>query len=90
MWYEEVKIKLPTNILSTHHLLFTFYHISCDISKKRENGVESCVGYSWIPLLHKGKLNVDVQVIPVAAHLPPGYLAIHPFGLGKGVSLKSL
>lgn len=85
-WYEEVKIKLPINLLSTHHLLFIFYHISCDTTKKRENGIENCVGYAWLPLLQKGKLNVDVQTVPVAAHLPPGYLAVHPFGLGKGVS----
>jgi hypothetical protein len=83
-WYEEVKIKLPINLLSTHHLLFIFYHISCDTTKKRENGIENCVGYAWLPLLQKGKLNVDVQTVPVAAHLPPGYLAVHPFGLGKG------
>ncbi|RZC34337.1 dedicator of cytokinesis protein 9 [Asbolus verrucosus] len=83
-WYEEIKIKLPINLLSTHHLLFNFYHISCDITKKRENGIENCVGYAWLPLLHKGKLNVEVQTIPVAAHLPPGYLSVHPFGLGKG------
>lgn len=86
MWYEEVKIRLPTNILYSHHLLFTFYHISCDINKKRENGIENCVGYAWLPLLHKGKLNVELQTIPVASHLPPGYLAVHSFGLGKGVS----
>lgn len=90
VWYEEIKIRLPTNLLWTHHLLFTFYHISCNISKKRENGIESCVGYSWIPLLQKGKLNVDLQVMPVAAHLPPGYLAIQPLGLGKGVSKRSV
>ncbi|XP_050306735.1 dedicator of cytokinesis protein 9 isoform X2 [Anthonomus grandis grandis] len=83
-WYEEVKIRLPTNILYSHHLLFTFYHISCDITKKRDNGVDTCVGYAWLPLLHKGKINVETQSIPVAAHLPPGYLAVHPFGLGKG------
>ncbi|KAK9718639.1 PH domain [Popillia japonica] len=85
-WYEEVKIRLPIHLHHGHHLLFTFYHISCDTTKKRENGVESCVGYAWIPLLCKGKLNVDRQVVPVAAHLPIGYLSIHPFGLGKGVS----
>ncbi|XP_028129258.2 dedicator of cytokinesis protein 9 [Diabrotica virgifera virgifera] len=83
-WYEEVKIRLPTNILFSHHLLFTFYHISCDITKKRENGIENCVGYAWLPLLQKGRLNVETQVIPVASHLLPGYLSIHPFGLGKG------
>ncbi|KAF5283763.1 hypothetical protein FQA39_LY17201 [Lamprigera yunnana] len=84
MWYEEIKIRLPINLQSSHHLLFTFYHILCDISKKRDNGVENCVGYTWIPLLIKGKLCVDPQLIPVATHLPPGYLSIHPYGLGKG------
>ncbi|XP_056646243.1 dedicator of cytokinesis protein 9 isoform X1 [Diorhabda sublineata] len=83
-WYEEIKIRLPTNILFSHHLLFTFYHISCDITKKRENGIETCVGYAWIPLLQKGRLSVETQIIPVAANLLPGYLTIHPFGLGKG------
>lgn len=35
------------------------------------------------------RLNVDmeanVQTLPVATHLPAGYLAIQPLGLGKGV-----
>ncbi|KAL3282070.1 hypothetical protein HHI36_005269 [Cryptolaemus montrouzieri] len=83
-WYEEVKIRLPIKLLPSHHLLFTFYHVSCDITKKRENGIETCIGYSWAPILHKGKINVDLQNLPVAAQLPPGYLSIHPFGLGKG------
>ncbi|XP_033225104.1 dedicator of cytokinesis protein 9 isoform X4 [Belonocnema kinseyi] len=87
-WYEEMKIRLPTKLHVKHHLLFSFYHISCDMNKKKENGVENCVGYSWLPLLHKGRLNVDteanVQVLPVATHLPSGYLSIQPLGLGKG------
>ena len=28
-FYEEVKVKLPSNLREQHHLLFTFYHISC-------------------------------------------------------------
>jgi len=60
------------------------------MTKKRDSAVETCVGYAWLPLLVKGKLNVDSQSIPVAANLPPGYLAIHPFGLGKGVSIFSV
>ncbi|XP_018313730.1 dedicator of cytokinesis protein 9 isoform X2 [Mycetomoellerius zeteki] len=87
-WYEEIKIKLPTKLHAKHHILFSFYHISCDMNKKKENGVENCVGYAWAPLLHKGRLNVDVeaniQVLPVATHLPSGYLSIQPLGLGKG------
>lgn len=38
------------------------------------------------------RLNVDmdmnVQTLPVATHLPPGYLSIQPLGLGKGVKIK--
>ncbi|XP_006571706.1 dedicator of cytokinesis protein 9 isoform X1 [Apis mellifera] len=87
-WYEEIKIRLPPKLHAKHHLLFSFYHISCDMNKKKENGVENCVGYAWSPLLHKGRLNVDmdmnVQTLPVATHLPPGYLSIQPLGLGKG------
>nr|CAD7194888.1 unnamed protein product [Timema douglasi] len=83
-WYEEVKMKLPIHIHTKHHLLFTFYHISCEPSKKRESGIESCVGYSWLPLLHKGRLNVEEQALPVASNLPSGYLTVQPLGLGKG------
>ncbi|XP_034950532.1 dedicator of cytokinesis protein 9 isoform X2 [Chelonus insularis] len=87
-WYEEIKMRLPTKLHAKHHLLFSFYHISCDMNKKKENGVESCVGYAWLPLIYKGRLAVDIeaniQVLPVATHLPAGYLAIQPLGLGKG------
>ncbi|KAL1490945.1 hypothetical protein ABEB36_011614 [Hypothenemus hampei] len=87
IWYEEVKIRLPVTVLYSHHVLFTFHHVSCNITKKRDNGVENCVGYAWMPLMHKGRLNVtSAQTLPVAAHLPPGYLSVHPFGLGKGNS----
>lgn len=79
---------LPLNITAQHHILFSFIHVSCDLSKKREAGasMENPVGYGWLPLLSKGKINVEEQCIPVAATLPPGYLAIQPLGLGKGVS----
>jgi hypothetical protein len=28
-FYEEVKIRLPSNLRDCHHLLFTFYHVTC-------------------------------------------------------------
>lgn len=86
-WYEEIKLRLPLNITNQHHILFSFVHVSCDLSKKRDAGslFENPVGYSWLPLLTKGKINIDEQCIPVAAILPSGYLAIQPLGLGKGV-----
>lgn len=40
------------------------------------------------------RLNVDIessiQILPVATHLPSGYLSIQPLGLGKGVRVKSI
>lgn len=87
-FYEEIKLRLPLHITNQHHILFSFVHVSCDLSKKRDtaSSFENPVGFSWLPLLAKGKINVDEQSIPVAATLPPGYLAIQPLGLGKGVS----
>lgn len=86
-WYEEIKMKLPLQLTSQHHILFSFVHVSCNLSKKKDNQLlENPVGYSWLPLLCKGKLNIEEQVLPVATFLPPGYLSIQPLGLGKGVS----
>jgi hypothetical protein len=31
------------------------------------------------------RLNVEEQILPVASHLPPGYLSVQSLGLGKGV-----
>uniref|UniRef100_A0A0P6E5D7 Dedicator of cytokinesis protein n=2 Tax=Daphnia magna TaxID=35525 RepID=A0A0P6E5D7_9CRUS len=90
-WMDEIKINLPTPLNNKHHLLFTFLHVSCDLSKQkkdRENkellGPEVVVGYSWLPLMHKGRLRVEQQCLSVAAHLPPGYLSFEPLGLGRG------
>ncbi|XP_046801716.1 dedicator of cytokinesis protein 9 isoform X4 [Lucilia cuprina] len=86
LWYEELKLRLPLGIFPEHHLLFSFYHVSCNLGKKRDANAtfETPIGYAWLPLLQKGKINLDEQVIPVAATLPVGYLSIQPLGLGKG------
>ncbi|XP_046699682.1 dedicator of cytokinesis protein 9 isoform X1 [Silurus meridionalis] len=78
-FYDEVKIELPTQLNEKHHLLFTFYHISCDTNskastKKREQ-VEIQVGYAWLPLLRDGRVIMNEQNISVAANLPAGYLS---------------
>ncbi|XP_065085612.1 dedicator of cytokinesis protein 9 isoform X1 [Ochlerotatus camptorhynchus] len=86
-WYEEIKLRLPLRITAQHHLLFSFFHVSCNIAKKKDlvsTAAESPVGYAWLPLLTKGKLNIEEQCLPVAASLPAGYLSIQPLGLGKG------
>ncbi|XP_075242706.1 dedicator of cytokinesis protein 11-like isoform X2 [Convolutriloba macropyga] len=59
---DEIKIELPAELTPKHHVLFTFYHISCDqvsklttssatVGKKSGSGIaslESNVGYAWI------------------------------------------
>ncbi|XP_050528941.1 dedicator of cytokinesis protein 9 isoform X2 [Daktulosphaira vitifoliae] len=85
-WYNEIKIKLPVYITNKHHLLFTFKHISVDRSRKKQATitVETVVGYTWLPLLSKSRLNIDMKALPVAINLPAGYLSVQPLGLGQG------
>lgn len=84
-----MKIKLPTNITSQHHLLFSFFHVSCNIKKKDPvNSAITPVGFAWLPLLNKGKLNIDEHSLSVATTLPTGYLSIQPLGLGRGVNYR--
>ncbi|XP_035010068.1 dedicator of cytokinesis protein 10 isoform X4 [Hippoglossus stenolepis] len=79
-FYDEVKIELPTQLHEKHHLLFSFYHVTCDINAKtnvkRKEALETPVGYSWLPLLKEGRLSSQEFSIPVSCNLPPGYLAI--------------
>ncbi|KAI8427626.1 hypothetical protein MSG28_002111 [Choristoneura fumiferana] len=82
-WSDEVKIRLPTTITPLHHLLFTFYHISCDLTKKNDANVETCIGYAWVPLLKNNKFVDEIVNLSIATHLPSGYLSIQPLGLGK-------
>uniref|UniRef100_A0A8B9JVW4 Dedicator of cytokinesis 9 n=1 Tax=Astyanax mexicanus TaxID=7994 RepID=A0A8B9JVW4_ASTMX len=78
-FYDEFKIELPTQLNEKHHLLFTFYHVSCDsnskASTKKREQVETQVGYAWLPLLKDGRVIMNEQQIPVAANLPAGYLS---------------
>jgi hypothetical protein len=45
-FYEEVKVKLPSNMREHHHILFTFYHISCQGQRKEQMSTELPVGYT--------------------------------------------
>lgn len=33
-WRPQAKIELPTQLHEKHHLLFSFYHVTCDINAK--------------------------------------------------------
>uniref|UniRef100_A0A8C6ZDB6 Dedicator of cytokinesis protein 9-like n=1 Tax=Nothoprocta perdicaria TaxID=30464 RepID=A0A8C6ZDB6_NOTPE len=86
-FYDEIKIELPTQLHEKHHLLFTFYHVSCDNSSKgstkKKDVVETQVGFSWLPLIKDGRVVTNEQHIPVSANLPSGYLSYQEVGTGK-------
>lgn len=44
-FYDEFKVKLPAVLGDQHHILFTFYHISCQ-KKNEEKTIETPVGYT--------------------------------------------
>ncbi|XP_023185269.1 dedicator of cytokinesis protein 9-like isoform X3 [Xiphophorus maculatus] len=74
-FYDEIKIELPTQLHEKHHLLFSFYHVSCDNNSKKKDVVETAVGSAWLPLLKDGgRVIMNEQQLPVAANLPAGYL----------------
>uniref|UniRef100_A0A665UJD9 Dedicator of cytokinesis 10 n=1 Tax=Echeneis naucrates TaxID=173247 RepID=A0A665UJD9_ECHNA len=91
-FYDEVKIELPTQIHEKHHLLFSFYHVTCDINAKtnakRKEALETPVGYSWLPLLKEGRLSSQEFNIPVSCNLPHGYLAIKEASNTKVTDVK--
>ncbi|KAK7940498.1 hypothetical protein WMY93_003824 [Mugilogobius chulae] len=68
-FYEEMKMKIPANLTDNHHLLFTFYHISCQ--PKQNTPLETPVGYTWIPLMQHGRLRTGSFALPVSVEKPP-------------------
>jgi len=80
-FYDEMKIRLPAILNDKHHLLFTFYHISCQ-RKGAENAMgqlETVVGYTWLPLLRDGRLLTGEFCLPVSVEKPPShYSMLHP------------
>ena len=65
---DEFKIKLPALLASNgnnngnnvYHLLFTFYHVSCQASKD-QNQLETCIGYAWLPLVQTFMQSTSTQ-----------------------------
>lgn len=70
-FYDEIKVQLPANLNQNHHLLFTVYHVSCRADKTVQNSTETPIGWSWIPLLIDGRLNIGDFNLPVLLHEPP-------------------
>ncbi|KAM5192638.1 dedicator of cytokinesis protein 8 [Mantella aurantiaca] len=74
-FYEEVKIGLPAKLSEKHHLLFTFYHISCQ--QKAGTSVETVLGYSWLPILLNERLQTGHYCLPVATEKLPANYSMH-------------
>ncbi|CAH2273031.1 Hypothetical predicted protein [Pelobates cultripes] len=68
-FYEEFKMKIPGNLTENHHLLFTFYHVSC--RQNQSSGLETPAGYTWIPLMQHGRLRTGPFALPVSVEKPP-------------------
>ncbi|XP_076063961.1 dedicator of cytokinesis isoform X2 [Oratosquilla oratoria] len=69
-FYDEIKIKLPAVLGDQHHILFTFYHISCQ-KKNEEKTIETPVGYTWLPVFRDGCLQTGEYCLPVMMERPP-------------------
>ncbi|XP_032903041.1 dedicator of cytokinesis protein 7-like isoform X1 [Amblyraja radiata] len=69
-FYEEVKMKLPSNLNEKHHLLFTFYHVNCQ-PKQTQEAPEVPVGYSWFSMLDNGHLRSGSFELPVCLEKLP-------------------
>ncbi|XP_036277566.1 dedicator of cytokinesis protein 10 isoform X14 [Pipistrellus kuhlii] len=91
---DEVKIELPTQLHEKHHILFSFYHITCDINAKanakKKEALETSVGYAWLPLMKHDQIASQEYNIPIATSLPPNYLRFQDSASGKhgGSDLK--
>ncbi|XP_030883567.1 dedicator of cytokinesis protein 7 isoform X5 [Leptonychotes weddellii] len=76
-FHEEIKVKLPATLTDHHHLLFTFYHVSCQ--QKQNTPLETPVGYTWIPVLQNGRLKTGQFCLPVSLEKPPqAYSVLSP------------
>ena len=75
-----MKIALPAKLTDSHHLLFTFYHVSCQRKPELEtHALEMVVGYTWLPLLRDGRLVTGDFCLPVSVDkLPSHYSMLHP------------
>ena len=93
-FYDEIKISLPVQPTTRHHLLFTFSHVSVD-SQKKDKNTETVIGYSFIPLLlEQGRMEgeFDLPVIQPNSSaefpLPPNYLRLGVPGAGDRSGAK--
>uniref|UniRef100_A0AAR2LG32 Dedicator of cytokinesis 8 n=1 Tax=Pygocentrus nattereri TaxID=42514 RepID=A0AAR2LG32_PYGNA len=76
-FYEEVKIRLPARLTERHHLLFSFFHISCQQKQNQSGSVETLIGYSWLPILSNERLQMGQYCLPIALERLPVNYSMH-------------
>ncbi|XP_016323963.1 dedicator of cytokinesis protein 8-like [Sinocyclocheilus anshuiensis] len=76
-FYDEIKIHLPARLTEKHHLLFTFYHISCQQKQNQTGSLETLIGYSWLPLLNNDRLQTGQQCLPIVLDKLPVNYSLH-------------
>uniref|UniRef100_A0A8C1C2J8 Dedicator of cytokinesis 8 n=2 Tax=Cyprinus carpio TaxID=7962 RepID=A0A8C1C2J8_CYPCA len=76
-FYDEIKICLPARLTEKHHLLLTFYHISCQQKQNQTGSVESLIGYSWLPMLNNDRLQTGQQCLPIILDKLPVNYSLH-------------
>lgn len=82
VFYDEFKILLPAELRQNHHILFTIFHISCQKKEGEQKSVETPIGYTWLPILADGRLNIGEHPLPVMIEEPPpNYSYIPPVQL---------
>ncbi|XP_038558970.1 dedicator of cytokinesis protein 8 isoform X2 [Micropterus salmoides] len=76
-FYEEVKLSLPARLTERHHLLFTFYHISCQQKQNQSGSCETLIGYSWLPILNNDRLQTGQFCLPIVLERLPVNYSMH-------------
>ncbi|XP_034450748.1 dedicator of cytokinesis protein 8 isoform X1 [Hippoglossus hippoglossus] len=76
-FYEEVKLVLPARLTQRHHLLFTFYHISCQQKQNQSGSCETLIGYSWLPILNNDRLQNGQFCLPIVLDRLPVNYSLH-------------
>lgn len=76
-FYEEVKIALPARLTERHHLLFTFFHISCQQKQNQSGSCETLIGYSWLPILNIDRLQTGQYCLPIILERLPVNYSLH-------------
>lgn len=81
VYFDEIKIQLPTFLTSKHHLMISFSHLTCVLQKGKPNSnVETLIGRTFIPIYPGNRLVPDGRYsVPVAVNLPnSAYLIENP------------